>query len=91
MDGYPKVESVRALEGKRVLVRFRNEIEKVYDCSPLLGEDVYLPLGDDAFFRNVKADQGGYGISWNDDIDLAESELWIHGVTEEESAEDELE
>ena len=25
----------------------------------------------------MKADQGGYGISWTDEIDPAESELWM--------------
>jgi len=27
---------------------------------------------------SVKAHIGGYGISWNDEIDLSESELWTH-------------
>jgi len=27
----------------------------------------------------VKVDAGGYGISWNDDIDLSEYELWTNG------------
>ena len=28
----------------------------------------------------VKVDSGGYGISWNDDADLSEYELWTNGV-----------
>ncbi len=27
----------------------------------------------------VRVDTGGYGISWNDAIDLSEYELWTHG------------
>jgi pimeloyl-ACP methyl ester carboxylesterase len=44
-----------------------------------LDRPVFAPLANRWFFRAVKVDQGGYGISWNDDIDLAEAELWIHG------------
>lgn len=27
----------------------------------------------------VQVDPGGYGISWNDNVDLSENELWING------------
>ena len=30
-------------------------------------------------FNAVSVDPGGYGISWNDDIDLSCDELWEHG------------
>jgi hypothetical protein len=84
METYPRVKSVQALKGRRVLVVFSNDIKKIYDCSPLLTEDNYRALAFDAIFRNVKADQGGYGISWTDEIDLAESELWINGMLAEQ-------
>lgn len=88
METYPKVNSVHPLKGRRLLVVFSNDVEKIYDCSPLLAEDTYSALAIDAIFNNVKAEQGGYGISWTDEIDLAESELWIHGVlAEQEKAE----
>jgi hypothetical protein len=32
-----------------------------------------------AFFRAVRVDVGGYGISWSDSIDLSEYELWTNG------------
>lgn len=83
METYPKVISVQPLKGKRLLVAFSNDVEKIHDCSRLLGEDTYSALAIDAIFKNVKADQGGYGISWTEEIDLAESELWIHGVLAE--------
>ena len=84
METYPKVKSVQALKRKQVLVVFSNGVQKIYDCSPLLTEDTYSALAIDAIFKNVKADQGGYGISWTDEIDLAESELWINGVLAEQ-------
>ena len=83
MATYPRIKSVQALKGKRLLVIFSNNIKKIYDCSPLLAEDVYSALADEAIFRNVTADQGGYGIRWTDEIDLAESELWTNGLLAE--------
>ena len=80
MDSYPRVETVKPLKDKRLLVVFRNGVKKVYDCKPLLANGIFSPLTDDILFRCVKTDQGGYGISWNDEIDISESELWLHGV-----------
>ena len=34
-------------------------------------------------FHRVKVDIGGYGISWNDEIDLSCDELWDNGVSYE--------
>ena len=31
-------------------------------------------------FEQVAVDVGGYGVSWNDEIDLACDELWENGV-----------
>jgi hypothetical protein len=76
----PKILSVRALEDKKLLVKFVNGIEKIYDCNPLLSMDMFEVLKKDAFFKSVKVDSGGYGISWNDDADLSEYELWTNGV-----------
>ena len=76
---YPRVSSVEPFSGKRLLVTFSNGARKVYDCTPLLAEEAFAPLKDDALFRRVHADPHGYGVAWNDDIDLAESELWING------------
>ena len=76
----PKIFSVQALENKKLLVKFVNGAEKVYDCAQLLGVEMFQLLKNDAFFKSVKVDPGGYGISWNDDADLSEYELWTNGV-----------
>jgi len=80
MENYPKIKSIRPLGGKRLLVIFHNNVQKIYDCSPLLKDDVFSPLIDDSLFKSVKVDHGGHGISWNDEMDLSESELWINGL-----------
>lgn len=75
----PKVESVKPLEGRRLSVTFVNGIEKVYDCNQLLHLEIFQSLKNGAFFKSVKVDAGGYGVSWNDDVDLSEYELWVNG------------
>jgi hypothetical protein len=76
----PKILSVEALENKKLFVKFVNGVEKIYDCTPLLSREMFEILNNDAFFKSVKVDSGGYGISWNDDADLSEYELWTNGV-----------
>jgi hypothetical protein len=76
---YPKIRSVRPKRGKVLLVTFENGEKKLYDCTPLLQSEVFHPLADEALFRCAHADPSGYGVVWNDDIDLAESEIWING------------
>lgn len=83
MGMYYKVKSVEALPRKRLRVHFENGESRVYDCNRLLEEPSFRSLRDDAFFRNVRADPHGYGVLWNDDVDIAESELWIHGTSEQ--------
>ena len=76
----PKILSVQALEDKKLLVKFVNGIEKIYDCTPMLSLDMFELLKNEAFFKAVKVDPGGYGISWSDDADLSEYELWTNSV-----------
>jgi hypothetical protein len=76
----PKILSVQASENKKLLVKFVNGVEKIYDCTPLLSREMFEVLKNEAFFKSVQVDAGGYGISWNDDADLSEYELWTNGV-----------
>ncbi|MCD8200692.1 MAG: DUF2442 domain-containing protein [Clostridia bacterium] len=41
---------------------------------------MYKPLDRSEEFYGVYADVGGFGIVWNDDIDLSCDELWDNGV-----------
>ena len=77
---YPKIIAVKPLKNYRLLATFQNGVQKIYDCSPLLEKEAFHLLKNKAFFKAVRVDQGGYGISWNDEIDLAEGELWVNGV-----------
>jgi hypothetical protein len=76
---YPKIRQVKPKPGKTLLVEFVNGVRKEYDCKPLLKSEVFRPLEDEALFRRARADSHGYGVIWTEEIDLAESEVWING------------
>ncbi len=46
---------------------------------PFVARPEFYPLNVPAFFRAVKVDAGGHGVSWNDDLDLSEYELCTNG------------
>ncbi len=76
---YPRVRTVRARANWQLLVSFDNGQERLYDCRPLLQQEAFQPLTDEAFFHQVRPEPHGYAVIWSDDIDLAESELWLNG------------
>ena len=77
----PKVLSVQPLDDKKLLVKFVNGVEKIYDCKPLIEKfEPFKALENEVFFKQVKVDAGGYGISWNNKVDLSEYELWVNAV-----------
>jgi hypothetical protein len=82
MEHYPRVTHVEPLPDKRLRVTFATGNTKLYDCTPLMDDPAFAALKEDCFFNNVHADAHGYGAVWNDNVDLSESELWIHGIAE---------
>lgn len=77
---YPKIKSVKALENYTLEVLFDNEVIKIYDFTPNFKYEIFQALKDYNLFKEVMVDPGGYGISWNDDLDMSEYELWTKGV-----------
>lgn len=79
---FHKIQSVTPLPDFRLLAHFTDGTSKNYDVAPLFDEmPVFSPLRDvPGLFEQVSVDPGGYGISWNDDIDLDASELWENGT-----------
>ena len=77
---YPKINSAKAIDDHTLLIEFDNSAKKVYDITPLLQKEMFLPLRNSAFFYNVRVDENGYAVFWNEDIDISEYELWTHGT-----------
>lgn len=75
---YPKIVSVSPNDDYTLLVTFSDNKTKLYDINPLLTKNPFEQLKDKNLFFSVQVDVGGYGISWNDFIDLSEYELYTN-------------
>ena len=80
---FHKIKSVTPSPDYRLLVQFSEGVTKQYDMNPLFDKyTMFLPLKDHpGLFTSVEVDVGGYGIIWNDDIDIACDELFYNGKT----------
>lgn len=76
-----RVQSVETKDNFVLSVLFTDGVITEYDVKPLfLKWDVFNNLKTiNGLFQQVKVDAGGFGISWNDEIDLASEELRING------------
>jgi len=77
---YPKITGINASDDYILTIKFDNGIQKKYNFKKKLKKSIFQPLKDKQLFKQVKVDPGGYGISWNDDLDMSEYELWENGV-----------
>lgn len=79
---FHKIKNVSALPEYKLSVQFSEGVTKIYDIKPLFDKmPVFAGLKDNLQeFFNVSVDVGGYGIVWNDDLDLSCDELWENGV-----------
>ena len=78
---FHKIKSVSALPDSMLSVQFSEGVTKLYDMKPLFEKlPVFGKLKDDSGeFGCVSVDTGGYGIVWDDDLDLSCDELWENG------------
>ncbi len=66
-----KVKSILALSDYKLVFIFSEDIIKLYDVNPLFEKFMISNnLKEDGLFYECSVDVGGYGVSWNDDIDL---------------------
>lgn len=63
-----------------IIATFADGTKKRYDMKPLIEEhEAFGPLKDIALFNQLRVEAGGYGIVWNEDIDIAAEEIWYNG------------
>lgn len=80
---FHKIKSAVATERYVLVVSFAEGTTKRYDVGQLTGTIPafsYFEKNPEAFY-DVTVDTGGYGVIWNDDLDLACEELWENGTT----------
>ncbi len=80
---FHKVKAVTALPDYRLSVQFAEGVTKIYDVKPLFSKWASFKELENTpeLFYGVTVDMGGYGIVWNDDLDLSCNELFENGKT----------
>jgi len=80
---FHKIKSVTPLPDYILNVRFSEGVTKQYDVKPLFEKHkMFMPLKEHPeLFYSASVDIGGYGVIWNDDIDIACDELYYNGKT----------
>ncbi|MFQ5638393.1 MAG: DUF2442 domain-containing protein [bacterium] len=75
----PKIQSVSVLDEHTLVVTFVNGQRRKYNVLPLFRREMFAPLKNPGFFKNVQVEPGGYAVVWNESIDISEYELWKNG------------
>lgn len=79
---FHKVKAVSPLPDFRISVQFAEGVTKIYNVEPLFSKwESFQELEDPDLFAEVEVDVGGYGIIWNDELDLSCDELFANGET----------
>ena len=78
---FHKIKAVGALSDYRLSVQFVEGVTKIYDVKPLFAKwEPFKALENNPeLFSCAEVDVGGYGIVWNDDLDLSCNELFENG------------
>lgn len=76
---YPRILKAKAVDDFTLIVEFTDHEIKKYDIRQLFDIPMFSPLRQPAFFKNFDISEGGYGIVWNEEIDISEYELWENG------------
>lgn len=71
----PRVMDATPLSGHRVLLRFSNGEQGIYDFKKFLDRGVFKELRDEHYFRQVKADHGT--VVWPNGQDLCPDTLYL--------------
>ena len=75
-----RIHSVNPLPNKDLLVCFWDNTVKQYNMEPLIRSiPAFQILEEPVLFNQVRVDAGGYGVIWNDNLDLSCNELWEKG------------
>jgi hypothetical protein len=87
---FHKIKSVSALPEYKLSVEFSEGATKIYDVKPLFEKIPFFATLKDQpeVFASVTVDVGGYGIVWNDELDLSCDELWENGNDEKKLIEE---
>jgi hypothetical protein len=74
----PRVKAVKPGDDYRLQITFSNGEKGIYDCRPLLNFGVFRELQDDAYFRQVRAENGT--VVWPHEQDICPDTIYLDSV-----------
>ena len=78
--GFHTIKSIKSLDNMILEAKFSTGEIRKYDMKVLINKyKKFKVLENNDLFYKVKLDIGGYGIVWNDDLDLSSEEIWKNG------------
>ncbi len=78
---FHKIKKVETLEKQILKVEFENNQTKYYDMNKIINSNKeFEVLKNNAIFNMARVDRGGYGIIWNEELDISGEELYVNGV-----------
>lgn len=66
---------VKAMDNYLLLVKFDNGEQRIYNCFPLLENNLFSELRNIDFFKTVHIDEMGL-VCWNDSTDINPYDLY---------------
>jgi len=77
------MRAVHTLSDYRLYIQFSEGLTKIYDVKLLFTKWAAFKRleNEPELFNDVAVDTGGYGIVWNDELDLSCDELYENGKT----------
>ena len=78
---FHRLKNITPLPDFMLKAEFLDGSEKIYDVKPLMEKIPVFKMLEYVYglFEQVRVDTGGYGIIWNDEIDLSCDELYENG------------
>ena len=82
VDMTNRIVFVKPMDNTILLATFQNGIEKTYDVKTMFAMFPQMQIleKDKTLFNSVVVDAGGYGVSWNDNLDIESEEIWENGT-----------
>ena len=80
---FHKVKSIGVFEPCVLIAQFEDGVFKTYDIRQLTGKYPSFRIleEDPAFFGKVKIDGSGFGVVWNDELDIEAETVYEDGIT----------
>ena len=75
----PKIQSAKAVDDHTLVIEFNNKQKKEIRYNSIAEKGDVCSIENQALFKAVQVEQGGYAVVWNSCIDISEYELWSHG------------